>query len=148
MYGIINYFDKCYTKLSLYDKSKITMYGVNENYEKKYNKKKDYQILFEYDLPIYDKSIQTRNYCQTSALIHIYKNKLYKKYNYIGFMQYDMEIYEHFVNDIETHFKKINNLIKKLFFIVTTKKELLFHFICSKTWQRKSLRSRWHYFTL
>ena len=33
-------FDKCYTKLSLYDKSKITMYGVNENYEKKYNKKK------------------------------------------------------------------------------------------------------------
>jgi len=131
-------FDKCYTKLSLYDKSKITMYGVNENYEKKYNKKMDYNILFEYDLPIYDKTIQTRNYCQTSALIHIYKNKLYKKYNYIGFMQYDMEIYEHFVNDIETHLKdKQPN--QEIIFYCNHEKRTPFHLFVQKHGKEKVL---------
>jgi|UniRef100_A0A6C0CX56 GR25 family glycosyltransferase involved in LPS biosynthesis len=131
-------FDECYKHMSIYDKSKITMYGVNEKYEKIYNKKANYNILMEYDLPIYDKGLQARNYCQTSALIHIYKNQLYKKYDYVGFIQYDMEIQEKFIENMENiiQSKKSDEI---LLFSLNPKKKTPFHLFLQKHGKEKVL---------
>ena len=81
--------------------SKIVMYGVNTKYPKEYSKDKGYNILFEYDLPIFDDSLQKNGYCQTSCLYHIYMNGLHKKSTYIGFLQYDMKLERTTITDIE-----------------------------------------------
>ena len=114
-------FDKCYEKCSKYDLSKITMYGVNESYKKFYNDKKDYNILYEYDLPYYDKSIQEKNYCQTSALMHIYKNNIHKQHDYVGFIQYDMEIFENCMSNIESYIQN-NSDIEYVFYLNPNKR--------------------------
>ena len=98
-------FDNCYKDLDEYSLSKITMYDVNPVYEKVYTKEKKYNILKEYQLDNYNNLYQDTNYCQTSCLYHVFKNKLYHNTNYIGFIQYDMELASEFIYDIE---EKIN----------------------------------------
>jgi GR25 family glycosyltransferase involved in LPS biosynthesis len=108
-------FDNCYKDLDDYSLSKITMYDVNPVYEKKYNTEKNYKIIKEYELEVYDNLLQSTNYCQTSCLYHIYLNgQIHKSYNeYIGFIQYDMELESDFIYDIEG---KINNSKNDVFF--------------------------------
>ena len=108
-------FDNCYKDLDDYSLSKIIMYDVNPVYEKKYNTKKNYKIIKEYELEVYDNLLQSTNYCQTSCLYHIYLNgQINKSYNeYIGFIQYDMELERDFIYDIE---EKINNSKTEVFF--------------------------------
>jgi len=94
-------FDEMYEELDDYSLSNIVMYGVNEKYEKIYNSNKNYQLLFEYDFPIYNSILQKKNYCQTSCMYHIYLNKLHLNTNYIGFVQYDMKLKHQLVYKIE-----------------------------------------------
>jgi len=102
-------FDKCYKDLDEYSLNKITMYDVNQKYQKVYNKEKKYNIVREYELPQYNSLYQDTNYCQTSCLYHVFKNKLYDNTNYIGFIQYDMELANDFIYDMEQKINQIEN---------------------------------------
>jgi GR25 family glycosyltransferase involved in LPS biosynthesis/glycosyltransferase involved in cell wall biosynthesis len=97
-------FDHCYESLDNQSLSKITMFDVNENYPKVYNKK--YNVVREYQLPHYNSLYQSTNYCQASAFYHIFKNKLYTDYDYIGFIQYDMELQHDFIYSINETIKQ------------------------------------------
>jgi hypothetical protein len=110
-------FDKCYDKLDDYSLQKITMYDVNQKYSKVFNKDKNYNIVSEYKLDHYNSLYQDTNYCQTSCLYHVFKNKLYTNTNYIGFIQYDMELASDFIYDIE---KKINQSESDTYFYSLT----------------------------
>lgn len=112
-------FDKCYEDLDDYSLRKIYMFDVNPSYEKIYNKDKNYKIIKEYELQIYDNILQATNYCQTSCLYHIYVNGRIKNFDffydkhYIGFIQYDMELASNFIYHIE---EKINSTENNVFF--------------------------------
>lgn len=76
----------------------IRYFGVNRDYDKylltgegemKSLECRD-DIYLEYNLPDYDPSLQTKGFMETSAYIHIYKNRLYAPYEFIGIAQYDM----------------------------------------------------------
>ena len=121
-------FDKCYDKLDDYSLQKITMYDVNKKYSKEYNKERKYNIVSEYKLDHYNSLYQDTNYCQTSCLYHVFKNKLYTKTNYIGFIQYDMELYSDFIYDIE---KKINQSESDTYFYsLTVANKVEVNYIC------------------
>ena len=106
-------FDKCYEKLDEHSLNKITMYDVNENYEKIYNHEKKYKIVKECQLQQYNSLYQNTNYCQTSCLYHVFKNNLHLGADYIGFIQYDMELEKNFIYDIE---EKINKSREDIYF--------------------------------
>ena len=110
-------FDHCYKNLDNYSLDKITMYDVNQKYSKEYNKEKKYNIVSEYKLDNYNSLYQATNYCQTSCLYHVFKNKLYTKTNYIGFIQYDMELESDFIYDME---QKINSSENNTYFYSLT----------------------------
>lgn len=86
-------FDELYESVPSNDIRNVIMYGVNENYQKHYNVDKGYNVCFEYDLPLYEPVWQQRGFCQTTCMMHVYKNGLYKDLDYIGFIQYDMAIH-------------------------------------------------------
>jgi hypothetical protein len=92
-------YDELYADVSESDLELFTMFGVNEDYEKKYTPNR-YNILFEYDLPIYNPNLQKHGYCQTTCMWHVWKNKLYQCLDYIGFIQYDMKPSHNMIKDI------------------------------------------------
>ena len=122
-------FDKCYDKLDNYSLNKITMYDVNQKYQKVYNREKNYKITKEYELDYYNSLYQETNYCQTSCLYHVFKNKLYTNNlfhneDYIGFIQYDMELASDFIYDIEEKINQTRNDIYFFSLIVGSKVEV------------------------
>jgi GR25 family glycosyltransferase involved in LPS biosynthesis len=94
-------FDDMYIDLDEETLRKITMYGVNSKYPKEYTASKQYNILYEYDLPIFNGLLQEDGYCQTSAFYHTFLNNLHENSKYIGFIQYDMKIGKNMFKDIE-----------------------------------------------
>ena len=121
-------FDKCYDKLDDYSLQKITMYDVNQNYTKIFNKDKNYNIVSEYKLDHYNSLYQDTNYCQTSCLYHVFKNKLYTNTNYIGFIQYDMELSSDFIYDMEQKINSSEN--DTYFYILTVANKVEVNYIC------------------
>lgn len=87
-------YDELYAHIDPQELKNIVMFGVNEDYEKTYTENR-YNVMFEYDLPIYNPLLQKHGYCQTTCMWHLYKNP-YETYkgdtplDYIGFIQYDM----------------------------------------------------------
>jgi GR25 family glycosyltransferase involved in LPS biosynthesis len=102
-------FDHCYEELDEHSLNDIIMYDVNPKYNKVYNKDKNFNIVREYELDIYDKTLQETNYCQTSCLYHVFLNNLYKDLDYIGFIQYDMVLDKDFIYDIQNIIKNGSN---------------------------------------
>ena len=93
-------FDECYAKIPSDVLQKyFTFFAVNESIPKEYTPGK-YKILNEWDLPIYDPTMQKNNYRENSALYHVYANGLHKPYLRIGFFQYDMIFNENIVEKI------------------------------------------------
>ena len=129
-------FDHCYKDIDEYSLNKITMYDVNPNYQKIYNKDKNYKIIKEYELEIYNNLLQATNYCQTSCLYHVYLNgelfnhhNFYYYCNYIGFIQYDMELEGNFIYDIED---KINSTENDIFFYSLVASDKLYrNYVCN-----------------
>jgi hypothetical protein len=82
-------FDECYVHVprEILDRF-FTFIAVNEKIPKEYTDGK-YNILKEWELPIYDPSFQARGYNENSVIRHIFLNKIHKKYERIGFFQYD-----------------------------------------------------------
>jgi GR25 family glycosyltransferase involved in LPS biosynthesis len=114
-------FDHCYKDLDSYSLNQITMFDVNESYEKIYSSDKNYKIIREYNLPYYNSLYQNTNYCQASAFYHIFKNNLYFDNDYIGFIQYDMVLQENFIYDIEHKINKTENDIYFYSLLVSNK---------------------------
>ncbi len=83
------------------EKKYITYYGVKDK-----DKNIDGNVLYEYELPNYNPSLQRNNYNEATCIYHVYKNDLYKKYDYIGFCQYDMVFKKEIFKNIEL---KISN---------------------------------------
>ncbi len=73
------------------DNRDFIFFGVNEAYCKKNEKGKN--VIYEYELEIYNPFLQKRGYMETSAYLHVYWNKLYKNNDMVGFSQYDMTHY-------------------------------------------------------
>lgn len=94
-------FDDMYIDLDNATLQKIVMYGVNASYPKEYNVNKQYNILYEYDLPMFNGLLQDEGYCQTSAFYHIFLNKLHANSKCVGFIQYDMKIGKNMIEEIE-----------------------------------------------
>jgi hypothetical protein len=83
------------------DNKEFIFFGVNEAYRKN-NEKRD-NVIYEYELEIYNPFLQKRGYMETSAYLHVYWNKLYKNNDMVGFSQYDMIHYSKYDNlDIDT----------------------------------------------
>ena len=133
-------FDNCYKSLDEYSLDKINMYDVNQNYTKIYNKDKNYKIVKEYELDIYNNVLQATNYCQTSCLYHVFVNgklaknqTFYHDNDYIGFIQYDMELESNFIYDIED---KINSTDEDedhdvFFYSLVANDKLCRHLVCN-----------------
>lgn len=94
----------------------VTFFGVNQKFEKVYNDKNNYHIIWEWELAQFKPEMQANGYCQTSALYHIYKNKLYTNYDYIGCLQYDMKFLvsadKTFIDIFNTHQQPILYCLK------------------------------------
>jgi hypothetical protein len=78
----------------------FTFVATNENVKKQYTEGK-YNVINEWELPIYDPQLQKYGYNENSGLYHIYKNKLHEKYTHVGFLQYDMSFGEEFIKILE-----------------------------------------------
>jgi hypothetical protein len=74
---------------------------VNETIPKVYTSGK-YKVVNEWDLPIYDKTMQEKEYRENSALYHVYVNKLHAPYTHVGFFQYDMVFRNNPIPYVET----------------------------------------------
>ena len=78
------------------DNRNFIFFGVNEAYCKKIEKGAN--VIYEYELEIYNPFLQKRGYMETSAYLHVYWNKLYKNNDMVGFSQYDMIHYNNYDN--------------------------------------------------
>ena len=97
-----NIFDKCYCHIPddiLY--KYFTFVAVNKNIPKEYTQNK-YKVINEWELPIYDNTMQERGYNENSAIYHVYANNLHKNYKYIGFFQYDMVFQDNIIEYIDS----------------------------------------------
>jgi hypothetical protein len=83
-----------YKYLTPIEKHQITLYGVKERVETKFN------IVYEINFPIHNPVFQNKNFNEGSSLYHIYLNKLHRKSEFIGFTQYDMGFYPNSITDI------------------------------------------------
>lgn len=115
-------YDELYNELPAEDLKHIIMYGVNEGYTKKYDPSKKYNMLFEYDLPVYNPKLQQHGYCQTTCMWHLWKNKdiTYKhpenSADYIGFIQYDMKLESSFIKDMKETVAKAKEIGQDIIF--------------------------------
>lgn len=97
-------YDNFYKTISEDNKKYITFYGVKDKVE---NTPLQIPSIFEYELPIFNKTLQENRFNESSAMYHIYENKLYQNVSYIGFAQYDMNIHDEALTAIKTQI--INN---------------------------------------
>jgi hypothetical protein len=103
-------FDECYQSIPgdmLY--KYFTFIAVNPSIKKYYTPDK-YNIVNEWELPIYDKSFQERGYNENSAIYHVRANQLHKPYKYIGFFQYDMKFRDNIVSFLQKNIRPVPTL--------------------------------------
>jgi hypothetical protein len=102
-------FDNNYKHISDDELEKnFTFIAVNQKIEKDYSKnKRKYNIINEWELPIYDPTFQERGYNENSAIYHVYANKLHERYKYIGFFQYDMILENNIIHFLRENIENI-----------------------------------------
>jgi len=93
-------FDECYEEIprDILDKY-FTFIAVNKNIPKKYTEGK-YNVVNEWELPVYNDHFQSNGYKENSAIYHVIANKIHKDCKYIGFFQYDMVFTMNSINTI------------------------------------------------
>lgn len=96
-------FDECYNIPEDILKKYFTFVAVNPNIEKEYPTNDKYKIIKEWELPIYDASMQMNGFHENSAIYHIWINNIHKQYTSIGFAQYDMLFDTDFVDFINNN---------------------------------------------
>lgn len=104
-------FDECYKELTQEElDSYFTFVAVNPTIQKEYNTSK-YNIIREWELPVYDPGLQEKGYRENSVLYHAWANKLHEPYDYIGFFQYDMVFQRDTLKNVISEISKANDLI-------------------------------------
>ena len=90
-------FDECYKTIPRNILKKyFTFIAVNERIPKTFSENR-YNVVREWELPVYDPTFQERGYNENSAIYHVYANRLHENYKWIGFFQYDMIFIENFI---------------------------------------------------
>lgn len=96
-------FDDCYEDISqeVLDKH-FTFISVNESIKKVYTPNK-YNVVNEWELPVYVDEFQKKAYKENSAIYHVMANNMHANYKYIGFFQYDMKFTKSTLDTITKH---------------------------------------------
>jgi hypothetical protein len=102
-----NIHEECYQELTDEELKNFVFVAVNPSIEKKYPSDPKYNILKEWELPIYIPDLQQNNFKESSVIIHAYLNKLFDELDCIGFFQYDMYFKK---GSLDLDFTKINCL--------------------------------------
>jgi hypothetical protein len=84
----------------------ITYYGVKEKDPSELK-----NVIYEYELPEYNSTLQKNKYNEGSCIYHVYTNKLYNNYDYIGFCQYDMKFNNYIFKNIHRQISNNSNTI-------------------------------------
>ena len=93
-------YDECYSAIPEDVLRKyFTFIAVNPSIPKVFTPNK-YNIVNEWDLPIYDKTLQEKGYNENSAIWHVFVNKMHKPYSHVGFFQYDMLFKSNLVEEV------------------------------------------------
>jgi hypothetical protein len=83
-----------YRHLTPIEKHQITLYGVKERVETRFN------LIYEINFPKHKPIFQKKKFNEASALYHIYVNRLHDKSEFVGFTQYDMIFNPNSIRDI------------------------------------------------
>lgn len=99
-------FDECYENIpqDVLDKY-FTFIAVNKKIPKIYTEGK-YNVINEWELPLYNSQFQDKGYKENSAIYHVYANRLCDDAEYVGFFQYDMYFEANVIDTILAHTKK------------------------------------------
>lgn len=114
-------YDELYQDVPSDELHNVVMFGVNDDYTKDYTKNR-YNVMFEYDLPVFNPNLQKHGYCQTTCMWHLWKNKEItykapgKAVDYIGFVQYDMKLEHDFFSGMRAEIAKAQALGKDIIF--------------------------------
>jgi hypothetical protein len=102
-------FDECYEEISqdILDRY-FTFVAVNKDIPKKYTEGK-YNVVNEWDLPVYNDQFQKKGYNENSVIYHVIANKMHEECKYIGFFQYDMNFTKKSINTILEGINKESN---------------------------------------
>lgn len=93
--------EKCYEELDPDEFSHLVFVAVNENLPKTYPTDTKYNIIKEWELPIYDPELQKNGFCENTVIRHVYLNKLYGNATHVGFCQYDAYFKKGSINSVK-----------------------------------------------
>ena len=83
-------FDECYSRIPRdVLKNNFTFVAVNPTIPKSYTQNK-YNVINEWELPVYNPDLQRLNHKENSVLHHVHANGLHLPHKKVGFFQYDM----------------------------------------------------------
>ena len=80
----------CYAALYPDEFDAITFVAVRPDVPKTYDATRFTRVVNEWELPIYDPTLQDLGYCENSAMWHAHKNGLYEPGDAVLFLQWDM----------------------------------------------------------
>lgn len=94
LYNVFHHriFDELAAAVPTDERANLVFFGVNEQYDKEYNRDAGHVVQLEWTLPHYRPELQQTGYCQTTCMYHVYQNDLHADLDYIGFLQYDQRI--------------------------------------------------------
>lgn len=90
--------DNLYQYLNKYQKQLLTFYGVRD---RQIPDDTELDVIYEYDLPFYNPSLQKLRYNEGSTMYHVYHNDVFDDNRFIGFFQYDMKFDSSEINVID-----------------------------------------------
>jgi hypothetical protein len=94
--------EECYENLTPEEFSHFIFVAANEAIPKVYPTDPKYNIIKEWELPIYDPELQKQKYDENSVIRHVYLNKLHEGMSHVGFCQYDMYFKKNSINNVKT----------------------------------------------
>lgn len=82
----------CYEALDPDEFDALIFVAVNPSIPKTYDETRFKNVLHEWELPVYDPTLQERGYCENSVLWHAHVNKLYAPGDRVLLLQWDMAL--------------------------------------------------------
>ena len=82
--------ESCYAQLSPLEFEMLTFVAVRPDLPKRYNRARFTNVVNEWELPIYDPSLQARGYKEASVLWHLRHNNMYAPDDVVLLLQWDM----------------------------------------------------------
>lgn len=81
---------RCYQDLEPEEFEALTFLAVNPDIPKRHDPAVFPNVIKEWELPVYDPTLQNLGYCENSALWHAKWNGLYAEGDHVAFLQWDM----------------------------------------------------------